>query len=119
MIVCERRCCCKQTRRRSRSRAVGEAKESLLQQRARSREVEARKVLARIFELLPLEQRAGTVAEEAQTRSTKHDDVSTRGGRSMQGSTAQPRAERPRAAAGADLLDRFAHDDLLRLTMAL
>jgi len=50
---------------------------------ARSKSADAELALARLFELQPLEERAGTVAGEAQTRSINHDDVSIGHGRCM------------------------------------
>jgi hypothetical protein len=96
--------------------AAGEAERSVLQQRARRKEAGAVEELVRIFELPSLEKHAGTVAEQAQTRSTTHDDVSAGGGRGMRRSSTQARAERLEAAVGTDLLDRFSHDDVLCLT---
>ena len=82
--------------------------------RARSENAEAEQALARLFELLSLEEGAGTVAEEARTRSTKHDDVSDRHGRRMRSSSSEPRQEEPKAEMCADLSNPFAHRGLLR-----
>ena len=70
-------------------------------------------------ELPSLEEHVGTVAEEARTRSTKHDDVSARHRRCMRRSSARPRAQVTRAAARADLLDLFAVHGPLRLMVDL
>ena len=84
-----------------------------------ARRQEERRRLARVFELLSLEKHAGTVAGEARTRSTKHNDVSTHHQRSKRSSSGQRRAQEARAQMRADLLDRVALHDLLHLTVVL
>ncbi len=115
----ERRWYSQCARRKALRCAAGEAKESRSQQRAQSEKAAAEEVLARVFELLSLEEHAETVADEARTRSTKHDDVRVSHGRSMRSSSSKPRPEEPQAEMGADLLDPFARHGPLRLMVDL
>ena len=69
--------------------AAGESQGSRLQVRARSEETEAEEEFAWVFELPSLDKGAGTVAEKAQTRRTRHDDVSTRRRRRMRSSSSK------------------------------
>ena len=73
--------------------AAGEAQESRLQVRAQSEETEEEEEFARVFELPSLDKGAGTVAEKAQIRRTRHDDVSARCRRRMRSSSSKPRRE--------------------------
>ena len=99
--------------------AAGEAQESRLQVRARSEETEEEEEFARVFELPSLDKGAGTVAEKAQIRRTRHDDVSARRRRRMRSSSSKPRREQLEAEMLADLLDPFARHDLLHPTVDL
>jgi len=78
MVKLDRRWRREGARREAARRAEGESKESGRKQRARSEEARGREALACLRELPSLEEHAGTVAEQAQTRRTKHEDVSAR-----------------------------------------
>jgi len=89
MVELQQRWCGQGARKEAMLRAAGEAKESRLQVLARSKEAGAEEELAWIFELPSLDKGAGTVAEKAQTRRTRHDDVSTRRRRRMRSSSSK------------------------------
>ena len=76
VVKLDRRWCREGARREAARRADGEEKESRLQEPPRSREARAEEELMCMFKLQSLEERAGTVAGEAQTRSNSHNDVS-------------------------------------------
>lgn len=100
-------------------RAAGEAKESRLQALARSKEAGAAEELRRIFELPSLGKGAGTVAERAQTRRTRHGDVSAGHGRSMRSSSSKPRGEQLEAEMLTDSQNLFARHGPLHPTVDL
>ena len=83
VVKLDRRWCHEGARREAARRTDGEEKESRLQVPPRSKEARAEEELMCIFKLQSPEERAGTVAGEAQTRSNNHDDVSIGHGRCM------------------------------------
>lgn len=119
MVKLDRRWCHDGARREAARRADGKAKESGRKQRARCERTGAEETLARVCELPSLKEHAGTVAEEARTRSIKHGNVSARHWCCLRKSSAQLRVEATQAATRADLLDLFAVRDPLRLMVDL